>query len=785
MELDPRIKEFRVEFPLNKTTSGLKPSRTYHGRILVKVTEPVAVSQLQLLFEGWEHVDFGVKIGSSRKLLFRSTENLLQTNGIVTDTIVRNVVFDFSCTMPNVNFPSAMWSAICEVAYTLSATLVGSASSPLARQGIAGSAGRSMTLAASSVPVQLAPKVLPSGVGWLKPLVLRDGIMLLEPVRRRFRRQTVQTAMNIYVQVKNHCCTLGESISVDVDATMLQHNRVLTFIRASVIEQVALKTHVQDATALESINAFLSNQGPVNTPTVILAERTLNRKVTEVDPSALINLPAARTRDSSSSSLPLPRLNGVQSLHIRVPRSDVCTAEGFFLSFTHVLRLNFGLTSRSSSGQLDTKHVTKDIPLRIVTSKFGDVGSASQVEINKRLSALTTESDSYAVSAAYGYLLSENSRVPRPESLEPYAGCRGVPAPRLEAVVYPTVQPCMPMRESTELTESDAPALTLTPTTITPNMITTLRTPEVRQRSDSGFSININPDPVVSSRDSCILPLTPIPAPRTLMETQMQRHITNMGFQFGPLPPVPQEISADGPADAASSHSKHDQPDLTVRNIVDATEHIPLPLLVSEDKQEQTRNASCPGSPALYTVNRHSIEDSDDSRSWHNRDTLVDIISAASPRSGSLPASRMASPNAASGDYAFISTKGYRPHVHGQNMSTAAASPEIPFIGYPSKAMSLNEKRMGRQTFSDKRDSSRSEGETVVYSPRSDKCDMDDYPLDGISTKSNSPQLKLPKLPVLPAIESLAESLDNMAKGMLTISSPTPDKYGFSSYWNA
>ncbi|KAJ2303099.1 hypothetical protein IWW55_003098, partial [Coemansia sp. RSA 2706] len=406
METDPRIKSFQLEFPLRKPSTGLKPMRTYHGRVKVEVSEPIAINQLRLQFEGWERIDFGSTIGATRKLIFRSSEDLLQGGGAVIDTIAQDAVFDFACTMPNVNFPSAMQSAICEIAYTVSASLVGSSrpmseSQPSAARSqsrpASSCANHIVPLATDSVPIQLTPKVLPSGVGWIKPLVMRDGVMLSEPVRRRFRRHTVQTAMNICVQVRNHCCTLGESIAVDVDATMLQKDRVLTFVRAAVIEQVALKTQVEDVQALESINAFVEGQGGTQASTVVLAERTLNRKVSEIDPSALNGM-AAKDWGSSSGSPPLRGLEGVQNLCIRVPRRDVCTSEGFFLKFSHVLRLTFGLTSRPSNGRFDTKYATKDVPLRLVTSKFGDVGRMSQVEINRRLSALTTESDGSMVS---------------------------------------------------------------------------------------------------------------------------------------------------------------------------------------------------------------------------------------------------------------------------------------------------------------------------------------------------------------------------------------------------
>ncbi|KAJ1928364.1 hypothetical protein FBU59_007136, partial [Linderina macrospora] len=255
-------------------------------------------------------------------------------------------------------------------------------------------------LAFDSVSVQLAPKVLPSGVGWLKPLVMRDGVVLADPVKRIFRRTTSHTAMNICVQVKNHCCTLGEAILVDIDATMLQKDRVLTFIRAAVIEQVSLKAHASGAQTVEPIKGFLATARYEQGSAVVLAERTLNRKVSEIDPSNTQT--GGSAHDWGNPDQPLLGLNGVQNLRIRVPRRDVCTAEGCYLQFSHVLRITFGLTSRPASGGFDTKYASKDVPLRLVTTKFGDVGHASQVEINSRLSALSTESDGSAVNEAYG-----------------------------------------------------------------------------------------------------------------------------------------------------------------------------------------------------------------------------------------------------------------------------------------------------------------------------------------------------------------------------------------------
>ncbi|KAJ1953841.1 hypothetical protein EC988_002761, partial [Linderina pennispora] len=276
MELDPRIKVFKLEFPLNTSAPGLKPQRTYHGRIEVSVREPIAVRQLRLMFEGWERIDFGAKLGASRKQIFRTSVDLLRTPDAI-DSISGTHIFDFTCTMPNINFPVAMRASICEVSYTMSGSLVGYAPhTPY--EAVTQCANNIMPLAFDSVSVQLAPKVLPSGVGWLKPLVMRDGVMLAEPVKRIFRRAAAQTAMNICVQVKNHCCTLGEAILVDIDATMLQKDRVLTFIRAAVIEQVSLKTHASGAQTVEPIKGFLATARYEQGSAVVLAERTLNRK---------------------------------------------------------------------------------------------------------------------------------------------------------------------------------------------------------------------------------------------------------------------------------------------------------------------------------------------------------------------------------------------------------------------------------------------------------------------------------------------------------------------------
>ncbi|KAJ1957530.1 hypothetical protein EC988_000786, partial [Linderina pennispora] len=216
--------------------------------------------------------------------------------------------------------------------------------------------------------------------------------------------------------------------------------------------------------------------------------------VSEIDPG---NTQAGGcAQDWGSSDQPLRGLNGVQNLRIRVPRRDVCTAEGCYLQFSHVLRITFGLTSRPVSGGFDTKYASKDVPLRLVTSKFGDVGHASQVEINNRLSALSTESDGSAVNEAYGYLLSENSRATRPKSLEHYAGQKDTPAPVLTPVsMSPPSLPYTPVQRPVS---SHQPASPLSP-------------------QAESFADSRDPRPVSS---------TSTPA-------------SGDQFWFGPLPPVP------------------------------------------------------------------------------------------------------------------------------------------------------------------------------------------------------------------------------------------------------
>ncbi|KAJ2725500.1 hypothetical protein GGI07_001256 [Coemansia sp. Benny D115] len=756
MELDSRIKSFKLEFPLKKSTSGLKPLRTYYGRIHIEVTEPVAISQLRLLFEGWERVDFGTKIGSARRLIFRSAEDLLLTTNIVVDTITKDTTFEFSCTMPNVNFPAAMRSTICEVGYTMSATFVGAAR----RSGdmATACANHIMALAADSVPVQVAPKVLPSGVGWLKPLVMRDGVMLTEPARRRFRRQTVQTAMNICVQVRNHCCTLGEAILVDVDATMLQHDRVLTFVRAAIIEQVALKTHARDVQSLEAVNNFLREQGRQQASTVVLAERTLNRKVSEIDPSALENLAAAKdwgTRAASTSSQ-IAGLSGVQNLRIRVPRRDVCTAEGFFLTFTHVLRLTFGLTSRPSNGRFDTKYATKDVPLRLVTSKFGDVGRMSQAEINKRLSALTTESDGSAVSAAYGYLLGENTRAHRPESLDQYAGRRDVPSPRMESLFNTEYRPYTPASECS------------TPQTLDHSIHTG---GGGRARADSGYS-DAPLSPLSPSTESRIVPLTPLPlcpavpgpARRSLPPPPPPPQLVPKdGFQFGPLPPVPTEPPADKTEQITARPS---QQSLAADNS-DAPPERPLSaadsVLYIVHHQRDSTASSVNGDNNDRECKDEDEESSVDAR---NRDTLVEL-----PACKPLPSASICSQSAAESD--FCSARSHTSFMNGKEVvEEAMCDSELSSTQQASsiESSSLDDRRPG----SDKRESSQSEGETVVYSPRSTHCALTD---EEPETRGSSPMLKLPELPELPAIGTLGD----LTKDLVASSSVFASE--FSDFW--
>ncbi|KAJ2255012.1 hypothetical protein IW137_000942 [Coemansia sp. RSA 1287] len=738
--MDPRIKTFKLEFPLRKPSTGLKPMRTYHGRVEVEVSEPIAINQLRVQFEGWERIDFGSKIGATRKLVFRSTEDLLQGGGVVIDTIAQDAVFDFACTMPNVNFPSAMQSTICEISYSVSASLVGSTRPAISGSVVANSQSRPVSscanhivpLATFSVPVQLTPKVLPSGVGWLKPMVMRDGVMLAEPVRRRFRRHTVQTAMNICVQVRNHCCTLGEAISVDVDATMLQKDRVLTFVRAAVIEQVALKTQVEDIQALESINAFVDGQGGSQASTVILAERTLNRKVSEIDPSALSGM-SAKDWGASSGSQPLLGLDGVQNLRIRVPRRDVCTSEGFFLKFSHVLRLTFGLTSRPSNGRFDTKYATKDVPLRLVTSKFGDVGRMSQVEINRRLSALTTESDGSMVSEAYGYLLSENSRAVRPTPLEAFTGNSEIPSPSIVSIMDPSCRPY---------------------------------TPGGRPMSSGVLStLSVSPDRMTFGFESCGYKrksLVPSATPSRMSGSAPPMVVDSTGFECRPLPPLPKPSHANVNATSVANEQEAQHGDAL-------------------ESAEET---------ALYMVRRQSSSKSSSSSSScraPNRDTLVnpppDSVCAES--SNDLEPSQRSSSHSSSAS--LTSSCGSQQEFDADDtQSCPSKSLDALYqrkhcmdggLLVHSAEFTVNREVPSKLTISNKRGSAQSEGETIVHSPRSYKSD--EHMFETRYTPDTKPVMR-PELPALPVMAPLGE----MTMGMLS-SSPTFDENSFSSYWNA
>ncbi|KAJ2217331.1 hypothetical protein EV179_000481 [Coemansia sp. RSA 487] len=738
---DPRIKSFDLVFPLKKPANGLKPLRTYHGEINIEVTEPVAVNQLNLTFEGWERVDFGTKVGASRRPICRSTEDLLQTSSSVVDTIVDRSVFSFTFSTPNVNFPTSMESAICEISYSITATLVGAsdAASHEAASRATACANNIGTLATSTLPVQMAPRVLPSGVGWLKPLIMRDGVMLAEPIKRRFRRQTIQKAMNICVQVRNHCCTLGEAISVDVDATMLQSDRVLTFVRAAVIEQVALKTSVQDEEALAAIRGFLSGQGTANSPTVILAERTLNRKVSEIDPS-MLTTPSASDWGTSTPSVnvqkrrqknapPLVGLNGIQNLLIRVPRKDVCTADGFILNFSHVLRLTFGLTSRpSSSGNFDTKYTTKDIPLRLVTSKFGDVGRASQVEINKRLSALTMESDGSAASEAYGYLLSENSRALRPESLESFGSYKNVPAPILLAV---------------------------------PDAMKGRYTPVPRPGSSSGTTAMSKTMSVAASRvyslnsaidpDSELVSVSPTPA-------------DERGFQYGPLPPIPQALPTPQIQKSSSTTD--------IQGSVQITEGAAEPENVDADQRSVGGdNDNDNESSALYMTGHNSS--SNNNMSWsgdedrfqtcrqQQRDTLVevDLATASSQQQnsslqsfhsfgslGSFKSNASAHASKHTNEPSIVSNP-----QDSQGSDTLSAQNSANSLG-SCKRLNDENKDDRAVRMNDKRGSAQSQSDTIVCSPPIEQHDV--FGKEAVSA-SSVPELKL--IPSIPAIKSLDE----------------------------
>ncbi|KAJ2027676.1 hypothetical protein IWW57_002495 [Coemansia sp. S610] len=611
-ETDARITRFRIEFPVKAAGgAGLEPTQTYYGRVVMHTAEAVGLRQVHVQLEGFERVDIGgAKPGPTQRELFRSTAELLP--GI--RTVSGRAVFEFACTMPNVNYPAAMRSAICEIAYTASAW--------------AESAGRGRRLASDSVPVQVAPRVVPSGVGWLKPLVLRDGIEI-PGVRRRLRRSVAAPVMTICVRVRNHCCTLGEAIALDVDTTMLQRDRVLASVRAAIVEQVALK---------------LREGGP---PTV-LAERTLNRKAVEAS-------------DDS------PGLTGVQDMHIRVPRHDVCTADGAALSFAHVLRLTFELASLTNSA--DSRVATKDVPLRLVTSKFGDVGRASQVEINRRLSALTAESDGGAVSEAYGYLLHETGRASRPMSLDALlsAAAGSVPQPCIVALGRPTERPSPPL--------------------------------SVRS----------------AAQDSCVVPPTPAPP----------------AFQFGPLPPLP-----------PSSSSCHPTPSAALP---------PVDASGDRDGGDGDDGAFC-FAPRI-TKSEARV-----------RDTLVDNALGVS-----LPANA-----------SLVSSSSPQQPLQSDLLDRALTATTAT-MSIPSPSMKL------QPLHNDKRESSQSESDTIVFSPRADQYASDTtdsshtaqgYPAP--STRSVTPELKAPVslLPTLPTIQSL----DDMTKDLLG-GSAVFDSLEFSSYW--
>ncbi|KAJ1736232.1 hypothetical protein LPJ61_000016 [Coemansia biformis] len=734
-EPDPRIKAFKLDFPVRKPSTGLKPMRTYHGRVRVEVTEPVAVSQLRIQFEGWERIDFGGKIGATRKLIFRASEDLLQGGGSTAGTITSDTTFAFACTMPNVNFPSAMQSAICDISYTVTAELVGSAcppSSATSAAGVAGAAGADVPLAADSEQVQLIPRVIPSGVGWLKPMVMRDGVMLSEPVRRMFRRHTVQTAMNICVQVRNHCCTLGEAISVDVDATMLQKDRVLTFVRAAIVEQVALKTQVQDVQALESINAFLDSgrDRTETTSTVVLAERTLNRKVLEADPDSLAEKDAGdRAAAPTAHDQRLSVLDGVRSLRIRVPRSDVCTTEGHFLKFAHVLRLTFGLTSRHSSGRRDTKYATKDVPLRLVTSKFGDVGRMSQAEINRRLSALTTESDGSTVSEAYGYLLSENSRAMRPAPLESFTNADNMPAPSIVAVTDAAIRPSTPI---TRPLSSDAYAGT--PTPLSPGAA------PLRPQSSRSYFYGRR-----SGGSATPTPLTSLLLPQLVPGSTR--------FESKPLPPLPGE--------AAPRKQSAASPALSAAVLDDGSDDHAVSLRQSIDES------------VLYMVSRRSSSQCSDCDRAPNRNTLVDAQPAASAAAAfaasrtsvdSISTSGSAIPQRTPSATSLASFDDGGPR---RDASPAAGSPV--FVAESTQAPA-------KFMLSDKRGSAQSEGETIVSSPRSERADLAS---DTASAMSSPRKAARPELLELPAMESFSD----MALGLLASSPVFGDRGELSSFW--
>ncbi|KAJ2665838.1 hypothetical protein IW148_001402 [Coemansia sp. RSA 1199] len=755
--MDPRIKTFKLEFPLRKPSTGLKPMRTYYGRVKVEVSEPIAINQLRVQFEGWERIDFGSKIGATRKLIFRSTEDLLQGGGVVIDTIAQDAVFDFACTMPNVNFPSAMQSTICEISYSVSASLVGSTRPATSVSVVANSQSRPVSscanhivpLATFSVPVQLTPKVLPSGVGWLKPMVMRDGVMLSEPVRRRFRRHTVQTAMNICVQVRNHCCTLGEAISVDVDATMLQKDRVLTFVRAAVIEQVALKTQVEDVQALESINAFVDGQGGSQASTVILAERTLNRKVSEIDPSALSGM-SAKDWGASSGSQPLLGLDGVQNLRIRVPRRDVCTSEGFFLKFSHVLRLTFGLTSRPSNGRFDTKYATKDVPLRLVTSKFGDVGRMSQVEINRRLSALTTESDGSMVSEAYGYLLSENSRAVRPTPLEAFTGNSEIPSPSIVSIMDPSCRPYTPGGRP-----MSSGVLSSTSSVVSPDRMS------FRPESSHDYV----------KRKSLVPSATPTQMSGSAPPPMV---VDSTGFECRPLPPLPKPSQAN--FNAASVANGQSESDLQHGDALESADETAL-FMVRRQSSSKSSSKSSSSSSSSRAPNRNTLVDPPpDSVCAESSNDIETSQQSSSHSSSASLTSSCGSHQGFDADDIQCSPSKSLDALQQRKQSCVGGG-----LLVHSAEFSVGRGQVASKlVISNKRGSAQSEGETIVHSPRSYKSDEHMFEAERYTPEAKRAGVNRPELPALPVMVPLGE----MTMGMLG-SSPAFDENSFSSFWNA
>ncbi|KAJ2789006.1 hypothetical protein H4R20_007262 [Coemansia guatemalensis] len=232
--------------------------------------------------------------------------------------------------------------------------------------------------------------------------------------------------------------------------------------------------------------------------------------------------------------------------------------------------------------------------------------------------------------------------------------------------------------------------------------------------------------------------------------------------------------------------------------------------------QSNPSRAESPDDSALYMANRQSSSQYSDCSRAMNRDTLVDPHAASvcsksqlhpDPNSDSIdiddaeaatkqprsqsPVSLLSSSGSmeeddsssaeedidTSGSYISLDehlqeSQQQSPQHHEQaarEPQEALPTPTSPTLSDTQASSSLR--------FNDKRGSSQSEGETIVYSPRSDKSN-DEH--DVLSAQSITPIMKRLELLELPAMESLSE----MTKGMLGSTSAFVDESEFSSFWS-